>query len=96
MFRSTAITVDTSPTLLLNPKTGTSNVQQLYVIYNTSLSQTVYLGGSDVTPGNGIPLKPESYMTIPLTLQEELYATAAGSPEVRVAGTRQKPTGELL
>ena len=90
MFRSKAIPVEVTPTLIVHPLHGTTNVQQLYVVYNTSATQTVYLGGDDVSTTNGLPLKPEQYMTIPLVVHEQLFAVAAGGPELRVAGTRQE------
>ena len=65
-------------------------VPQQYVVFNTSLTQTVYFGGDDVTSANGLPLSPESYMTIPLQASHRVYATASGSPEIRVAGTTQQ------
>lgn len=79
--QSTAVTVITSATKL--PSTALENRRSL-IVYNNS-SNTVYIGGSDVTTGNGMPIASESYSPpIDASDQMTIYAIAGSNSEVRV------------
>jgi hypothetical protein len=54
-----------------------------YEIYNDS-NETVYLGGSDVSVENGIPLPPSTSRTIALRIQGRIFGVAAETASVRV------------
>lgn len=56
--KSTAITVGTSATALPSTPLG---YRKSLVAYNNSSTVTLYVGGSDVTTANGIPVPPLSY-----------------------------------
>lgn len=59
LVHTTATTVGT--TLKAIPDYGVLDNRRSMIIYNNSSTVTVYLGGSDVTASNGIPLDPKSF-----------------------------------
>lgn len=78
---NTSVSIGTTPTLL--PATAQTN-RRLVIVYNNS-GATVYLGGSDVTPGTGMPLANATSFSINLDEKALLYGIeATGSREVRV------------
>lgn len=84
-IRSEAVTVTTSATTIA---TGPSDGESDVLIYNDS-DATVYLGGSDVTSSNGLPVVSGASAGMVLRRTDNLYGiTASGSKAVRVLETR--------
>lgn len=61
ILHTTAVTV--SSTLTLLPSYGVLNNRRALIIYNNS-TQTIYIGGSDVTTSNGLPVPKSSYSPV--------------------------------
>lgn len=81
LAKSTVATVTTSPTLL--PATALAYRKAL-IVYNNS-SNTIYIGGADVTTSNGYPIEANSPSpSIDAGPNLKLYAVAGSSSEVRV------------
>lgn len=88
MFRSKAVNVlAASATLLIDPRRPTSNAPQSFIVYNTSTTATMYVGGDDVSSITGVPIGPESYLTITLLTEDKVYARGSADLEARVGGT---------
>lgn len=83
MATSHAVTVNDSPTRL--DTVGDEHLVGGIVVYNNGASP-VYLGGSDVTPSNGVPIAASSWGPgLDLAHDEGLYGVvAAGTCDVRV------------
>ena len=81
-MKSSAVTVTTSPTLLVE-KDETNRYVYLHVVGNS----TVYLGGSNVSTSNGLPTeKHTTPLEMFLPINERLYGIVASSTEdVRVS-----------
>ena len=78
-MKSVAVTVTTSPTLLV----AADNQTRIIWLHTTSGSS--YLGGSTVTDATGLHLENNSTMEIHLPLGESLYGIASsGTTNVRV------------
>jgi hypothetical protein len=83
-FKTTPATVSTSLTIL--PTYGVLANRRSMLIYNNSTTVTIFIGGSDVTANNGLPVPPSSYGP-PLDngTRTILYGiTSGGSADVRV------------
>jgi hypothetical protein len=80
---STAVSVTGTATALpASGITGPTTVRTL--IYNNGTA-TIYVGGSDVTTSNGIPIEVGSSLGMDVTVTETLYGIAAsGTHNVRV------------
>ncbi|CAB4153708.1 hypothetical protein UFOVP625_18 [uncultured Caudovirales phage] len=74
-MKSTAITVTTSPTLLIAAD------NQNRVCYLHSGTGSVYIGGSDVTAANGIHLSNGTTMEITLPIGETIYGITSSSTQ---------------
>jgi hypothetical protein len=74
-MKSTAITVTTSPTLLIAAD------NQNRVCYLHSGTGSVYIGGSDVTAASGIHLTNGTTMEITLPIGETIYAITSSSTQ---------------
>jgi len=81
-FKTTAVTVSTMATAL--PPTPLANRRAL-IVYNAS-SSIVYLGGSDVTTSNGLPLEASTYSPpFDAGVKMTLYGiVSSGTANVRV------------
>jgi hypothetical protein len=78
-MKSVAVTVTTSPTLLI----AADNQNRICWLHTTSGS--TYLGDSAVTSSSGLHLENNSTMEIHLPLGETLYGiTTTGTTDVRV------------
>jgi hypothetical protein len=78
-MKSVAVTVTTSPTLLI----AADNQNRICYLHSTSGS--TYLGNSAVTSSSGLHLENNSTIEIHLPLGESLYGIATGgSTDVRV------------
>ena len=78
-MKSVAVTVTTSPTLLI----AADNQNRICYLHTTSGSS--YLGNSAVTSSSGLHLENNSTMEIHLPLGETLYGIAnTGTTDVRV------------
>ena len=78
-MKSVAVTVTTSPTLLV----AADNQNRIIWLHTTSGSS--YLGNSTVTSATGLHLENNSTMEIHLPLGETLYGIAStGTTDVRV------------
>lgn len=76
-----AVSVGTTPTRLA---CGTSTMERRTVLYFfNNGSATIYIGGPNVSTGNGVPVPPNGDFMIPTGV--DLYAVAAsGTVDVRV------------
>lgn len=72
MITSGRLTVGTVATLV----DGTFNSNFRLIIQNMDNTDTVYLGGPDVTVANGLGLLKESTLQIELNPLEQLYAVS--------------------
>lgn len=80
---STAQIVGTNRTSL--PAYGQLFNRRSLIIFNNSSSNTLYLGGSDVTSSNGLPVLPNSYSpAIDAGYDLIIYGVASGGTDVRV------------
>lgn len=61
-IKTTSATV--SSTLTVLPTYGVLDNRRAVMVYNNSDTVTVYIGGSDVTSSNGMPVPPKSYSPI--------------------------------
>jgi hypothetical protein len=56
-----------------------------YCIFNTDADTVVYVGGEEVTAGDGFPVPPNSTLSIDVPINTELWAvTSADTASVRV------------
>jgi hypothetical protein len=78
-MKSTAVTVTTSPTLLISAD------NQNRICYLHSTSGSTFLGDSEVTSSTGLHLPNNQTIEIHLPLGETLYGiTSSGTTNVRV------------
>jgi len=73
-------------TLAAIPSYGVLNSRRSLMIYNNSSTVTIYIGGSDVTSSNGIPVPPTSYSPI-LDVGASMIVyglTSASTADIRV------------
>ena len=82
VFKTTAVTVTTSATAL--PTSSLSNRRSI-IVYNNDASVTLYIGGSDVSATNGVPVTAGTYSApVDAGSSMTLYGIAASSINVRV------------
>ena len=82
---TTAVTVTTSATRLDSPVDDDPSAPGQDVTYYNNGAVTVWLGGPDVTVGNGIPLQAGAYADEHLYSRSPSYGiVASGTCEVRV------------
>ncbi len=86
-LQSTAVPVLSTATLVYSTINGQSGAPAGVSIYNNG-SQTVYLGGPNVTIADGFPLGSNEYVSVDLISGETLYGIADSTTEVRVLRTR--------
>lgn len=90
--KTTTNTVTTSLTPL--PTYGVLDNRRSIIIYNNDSSTTLYLGGSDVTTSNGMPVPPLSYSPIlDAGINLIIYGIAASSINVRVLEISDEASG---
>ena len=90
--KTTAATVTTTLTTL--PSYGVLDNRRSILVYNNS-SNTIYIGGSDVTSTNGMPVPASSYSPIlDCGISMILYGIAtAGSNDIRVLEVSDENSG---
>lgn len=82
-LRTQAITVETTAIPIpSNPL----EYRRALVIHNTNASSDVFIGGSNVTAANGLPLKPNEKIAIDIggNPNVTVYAISGGSVEIRI------------
>lgn len=85
MANSTVVSVGTSVTKILTSLDGTAGVPSGVLIKApTSNTDTVYIGGNDVSMANGFPVDPGEAVAINSLAKGELYAITASAQPVRV------------
>lgn len=92
-IKTTSATVTSSLTVL--PTYGVLANRRSMILYNNDAATTIYIGGSDVTTTNGLPVPPLSYSP-PLDngVKTILYGvTTGGSADVRVMEISDIATG---
>jgi len=91
-IKSTAITVGSTAVPL--PATALSSRRSL-IVWNNDNSTTLWIGGSDVTVANGIPVKKQNYSpALDLADTVHLYGITSGSDiDVRVLESSMSSTG---
>lgn len=84
-IKSTAVTVTTTATRLDTEVETDRNRSSSVAVFNNG-SQTVYVGGADVTTSNGIPVPAGTWgPSIDVSTSEALYGrVAATTADVRV------------
>lgn len=93
--KSTSVTVGTTLTEL--PAYGELNNRRTMILYNNG-SQTIYIGGSDVTASNGLPIPSSTYSPpIDAGVNLKVYGlTASGSSDVRVLEVSSNQTASKV
>lgn len=88
---SRAVSVTTTATRLDSGSDAEDRVYGSSLSFYNESAVTVYLGGSDVTTANGVPVPADSWspgLDLYLTTDDAVYGiVAAGSAEVRVLET---------
>lgn len=74
---STQVTCLTTPTLLV-----TADTDGCHVLIHKQQQHTIYLGGSNVTTGNGFLFDHDGTVQLYLPPQESLYACSSSGTEV--------------
>ena len=87
MLKSEALTVTSTASRLHKAVNGHSDAPEGVVLYVNS-GGPIYVGGSDVTTTNGMPVAIGQYFSLDLISSEEVWAVAAGSSNVRLLRTR--------
>jgi len=88
-IKSEAEALSTSSELLTTATNGHSDAPTGLIIWNDDASITVYVGGSDVSTANGMPILAQTYLSMDLMAGDEVYMIAAsGTPSVRFLYTR--------
>ena len=82
--------MNATPARIFESKVGTASWPQNLVIYNTSTTATVYVGGDDVDINNGMPILPSQHMTIPMVGGTHVWGLCATSVELRLLATLQE------
>lgn len=92
-IKTTAATVKTTLTVL--PTYGVLDDRRSIMIFNNSSSTTVYIGGSDVTSTNGLPVLAQTYSpSIDAGVRMILYGVvSSGTANVRVIEISNEATG---
>ena len=92
-IHTTAQTV--SSTLATLPAYGVLDNRRTLQVYNNSSTVTVFIGGSDVTATNGLPVPPKSYSpAIDASPQTVLYGlTSSSTANVRVLEISDEESG---
>ena len=81
--KTTAATVTTSLTTL--PSYGVLDNRRSVLVYNNDANATLFIGGSDVTTNNGMPVPPNSYSPIlDAGIKMIVYGVSTTSINVRV------------
>lgn len=90
-FNASSVGVTNAATLLVNPSTGNVADPVPVAIWNNDSTNTIYIGGSGVTTGNGWPVLKGTGITMRLVASDPVYAIAgvAGPLDVRVLIGRQ-------
>lgn len=93
IVHTTAATVTTALTPL--PIYGVLENRRAVIIYNNSSTITIYVGGSDVTSNNGLPVPPNSYSPIfDAGIHMVIYGvTASGTANVRIGEISDEASG---
>lgn len=91
--KTTAVTVST--TLGTLPSYGVLSGRRSLQIYNNSSDTTIYIGGSDVTATNGLPVPPLSYSpALDAGIKLIIYGvTSSGSANARVVEISDEESG---
>lgn len=79
----------TTRELLWTATNGHAEAPQGIAIQNVDSTDTVYVGGEDVTTSNGYPLAPGEAISLDLIVGDEVWVIAsANTPSVRYLITR--------
>ena len=90
VVKTTAMTISTSAVAI--PTSAVENRRSIQ-IYNNS-SNTLYIGGSDVTTSNGIPVSASSFsQALDMGQNMTLYGVATGSSNIRVLEISSEASG---
>lgn len=90
VVKTTAVTVSTSATLL--PSSNLDNRRAIQVFNNSS--NTIYVGGSDVTTANGIPVLSGSFSQVfDMGYNMKLYGISASLSDTRVLEISDESSG---
>ena len=94
--KTTSVTVRTTLTKL--PSYGVLNNRRTMIIFNNSASVTVYVGGSDVTTTNGMPILAQSYSpAIDAGVYMIIYGvTSSSTADVRVMEVSSNQTASIV
>lgn len=94
--KTTAVTVGTGLTAL--PAYGQLNNRRSIIIFNNSAATTVYVGGSDVSSSNGLPVLAQAYSpAIDAGVNMIVYGVvASGSADVRVMEVSSNQTASIV
>ena len=94
--KTTSVTVRTTLTKL--PSYGVLNNRRTMILFNNSSTVTVYVGGSDVTTTNGMPILAQSYSpAIDAGVYMIIYGvTSSSTADVRVMEVSSNQTASIV
>ena len=94
--KTTSVTVGTTLTKL--PSYGVLNNRRTMILFNNSSTVTVYVGGSDVTTTNGMPILAQSYSpAIDAGVYMIIYGvTSSSTADVRVMEVSSNQTASIV
>lgn len=84
MAASFSSTVGTAASLVVDGRYGSSNKPVSFIAYVPEGGQVVYLGGSDVSVANGMPIQVGTYVTFDLQGDDIWMVVASSTQDVRV------------
>jgi hypothetical protein len=86
---SSANTLSVTSELVFTAVNGHADALESVTVHNNDATILVYVGGSDVSTANGLPVAAGTAITLNLIQGDAVYAVAAsGTPEIRVLSTR--------
>lgn len=89
-FRTTAVSVGNTATLLIRPTTATLVDPVPGIVFNNDTTVDMYIGGQDVTTATGFPIPARTGMAFKLLNSDPVWAiVAAGTVDCRVMIGRQ-------
>jgi hypothetical protein len=89
-FSTSSVSVGTGATPLVNPTTGSISDPVPVVLFNNDAAATLFIGGPNVTTGNGFPILFKTGISFRLMASDPVFGiVAAGTLDCRVMIGRQ-------
>jgi hypothetical protein len=78
-FNAISISVGGTPTLLINPSTGSIGDPVPAVIFNNDAALKLFIGGPTVSAANGFPIVAQSGIGFRLITSDPVYGISGGA-----------------